>query len=305
MKQYMYSSGLGLMILAVLQFITLSPIDKALRVYFLDVGQGDAILLTYPTGERLLVDMGKDSQIFRELDKVIPWYNKTIEYVLLTHGDLDHVGAMLDVLDRYKVNKVFVSEFFGKIEIEKEITNRLKKEGATIEIVKQGDQFTFGTAVQNSFKIINPASNCFIKYNNENDCSLVGLVTYGEHSLLLTGDISKPVEQEISKYISKPITILKVAHHGSKYSTDEQFIQKIKPQHSIISVGENNYGHPASEVLSILQNASSSIWSTKEAATIVAASDGTSFEVKKLFDQTSFFQSSICSILLYSFDTSC
>jgi competence protein ComEC len=305
MKQYVYSSTIGLLILAVLQFITLSPNDTKLRAYFLDVGQGDAILLSYPTGEHILVDTGKDSQIFRQLDKVLPWYDKTIEYVLLTHGDLDHVGAMLDILDRYQVKKVFVSEFFGKIEVEQEILERLKTEGAVVEVLKQGDILTFGTQISNTFKIIHPSPDCFIKYNNENDCSLVGLVTYGENTLLLTGDIGKSVEKEIMQYISKPVSILKVAHHGSKNSTDAEFISKIKPEYSIISVGENGYGHPAPEVLSTLTHASSTIWSTKEAATIVAASDGTSIEVEKLFDQARFFQSSICSILLYSFDTPC
>lgn len=304
-KHYIYSSTIGLLILTFFQFITLAPTNNILRVYFLDVGQGDAALLSYPTGERLLIDTGKDSKVFRQLDKVLPWYDKTIDYVLLTHGDLDHVGAMLDVLDRYKVNKVFVSEFFGKIEIEKDILERLKQEGATVEILKQGDLLTFGAQVQNTFKIIHPAPDCFALYGNENDCSLVGLLSYGNQSFLFTGDIGKQVEKNLTPLISNPVTVLKVAHHGSKYSSDETFISKLKPRYSIISVGKNNYGHPAPEVIKTLTQASSSVWNTKEAATIVAASDGTSIEVKKLFDQARFFQSSVCSVLLYGFETPC
>jgi competence protein ComEC len=305
MKQYIYSSSIGLIILAVLQFITLSPNDSTLRVYFLDVGQGDSALIRYSTGERLLIDTGKDSQIFRELDQVLPWYDKKIHYVLLTHGDLDHVGAMIELLDRYRIEKIFVSEFFGQIEVEKEIAEKAKQKNTTIEILKQGDILTFGTLIQNSFKILHPDSKCMIIFNNENDCSLVGLLSYGENTFLFTGDIGKEVEKNISKNISEPITLLKVAHHGSKNSTGEEFIQKTKPEYSIISVGENGYGHPAPEVLSTLSQASSSVWSTKEAATIVAASDGTSLEVKKLFNQARFFQSNICTILLYGFDASC
>lgn len=305
MKQFAYSSIIGLIVLTVLQFITLSPSNTKMRMYFLDVGQGDSALIRYPTGERLLIDTGKDSKIFRELDKVLPWYDKKIQYVLLTHGDLDHVGAMMDILDRYTIEKIFVSEFFGHIEVEKEITEKAKQKNIAIEILKQGDVFTFGTSVQNQFKILHPNSTCMITFNNENDCSLVGLFTYGEKTFLFTGDIGKEVEKNISNFIPEPITVLKVAHHGSKHSTDEEFIQKIKPEYSIISVGENSYGHPTPEALSILESASSSVWSTKEATTIVVASDGTSLEVKKLFDQTSFFQSGICTILLYSFDTPC
>lgn len=306
MKKYcMYSSTIGLLILTFFQFVTLSPIDSKLRVYFLDVGQGDSALIRYPTGEHLLIDTGKDSKVFRSLDKALPWYNKTIDYVLLTHGDLDHIGAMMDILERYKVKKVFVSEFFGKIEVEQKILEELKKENATVEVLKQDDILTFGTEIQNSLRIIHPDSNCFSIYKNENDCSLVGLLTYGKQTFLFTGDIGKEVEKQIISYVPSPLTVLKVAHHGSKNSSNEEFISKIKPQYSIISVGENNYGHPAPEVISILQNASSSIWSTKEAATIVATSDGTSIEVKKLFDQARFFQSSVCSVLLYSFETPC
>ncbi|MEN9921494.1 MAG: hypothetical protein RLZZ517_472 [Candidatus Parcubacteria bacterium] len=304
-KHYIYSSAIGLLILTFFQFLTLSPSDSKLRVYFLDVGQGDSALIRYPTGEYLLIDTGKDSKVFQSLDKVLPWYNKTIDYVLLTHGDLDHVGAMMDILDRYKVKKVFVSEFFGKIEVEQTILKRLEEEHAIVEVLKLGDTFTFGTQIQNSFKIINPDSNCFETYKNENDCSLVGLLTYGDTTFLFTGDISSAIESTITKYISMSIDVLKVAHHGSKYSSDQSFLQKIKPKYALISVGENKYGHPAPDVITRLQAASSTVWSTKEAATIVAASDGTSVEVKKLFDQARFFQSGVCSVLLYSFETPC
>jgi competence protein ComEC len=303
-KKYLISLILGILIFSLLQFITLTPSDKLL-VYFLNVGQGDAALIKYPTGERLLIDTGKDSALFRELDKILPWYDKRIDYVLLTHGDLDHVGAMLDLFDRYQIKKLFVSEFFGQIDIEKEIQNRAKSENTQIHVLKQGDILTVGTTISNQFQILHPDSNCMNQFNNENDCSLVGLLQYGEFKALFTGDIGKEVEQKLVPQIPQAIDILKVAHHGSKNSTDEHFIQKIKPQHAVISYGENKYGHPTQEVISILENAKVQIWKTKEVATIVATSFGTSIEVKKLFDQTSFFQSSVCTILLYSFETSC
>lgn len=130
-------------------------------------------------------------------------------------------------------------------------------------------------------------------------------MTYGSSTVLLTGDISKKVELQIMSDIKDQVDILKVTHHGSKYSSDEIFIQKIKPQYSIISVGENKYGHPSQEALAALRAASSTILNTKEDATIVASSDGTVFTVGRLFDQSSFFKSSVCAVLLYSFDTSC
>ena len=305
MRHYIFSSTLGLFLLAALQFLTLSSSNQDLRIYFLDVGQGDAILLRYPTGEDLLIDTGKDSKVFRELDKVLPWYDKKIDYVLLTHGDLDHLGAMSDILDRYSIKKVFVSNVFGKIEVEQNITEKLKNKNEKLEVLEKGNVLTFGASVSNSFNIIHPDKNCFEKHKNENDCSLVALIKYGEKSFLMTGDISSEIESELLGLIPEDITLLKVAHHGSKYSSSDEFISKIKPEYSIISVGENSYGHPHSDVLKRLQSASSTIWNTKEVATIVATSDGTSLTVEKLFDQARFFQSGVCSILLYGFDTPC
>jgi competence protein ComEC len=305
MKKYGYVSILGLLVFLSAQFVTFYPTDPNFRAYFLDVGQGDSILLRYPSGEHMLVDTGKDSKVFRELDKVLPWYDKTIEYILLTHSDLDHVGAMLDILDRYSVRKLFINEFFTQEDIGQKIVTKAKLKGTEIEILKQGDILTFGTQVSNSFTILNQKSDFFFIYKNTNDCSLVGLARYGSSTILLTGDIGKEVERSIVPSIIEPITILKVAHHGSKNSSDTDFIQKIKPQYSIVSVGQNNYGHPTPEALATLRSASSTIWTTKEDATIVASSDGKVLNVSKLFDQTSFFQSSVCSILLYGFDTSC
>jgi competence protein ComEC len=174
-----------------------------------------------------------------------------------------------------------------------------------VESLTVGDTFTFGTEVSNSFEILHPDTNCFVVYQNENDCSLVGLLTYGSHTFLFTGDIGKKVEVQIMDKIKDKVTVLKVAHHGSNGSSDSVFLEKIKPQYSVLSLGENSYRHPHPEVLDRLRVASTTIFNTKEDATIVASSDGDVFQIKKLFDKTSFFKSSICAILLYGLDTSC
>ncbi len=305
MKTYLFSSIVGLIVLTMVQSFAFASDSTKLQVYFLDVGQGDSALIKYPTGEKMLIDTGKDSKVFRSLDQVLPWYDKTIDYVLLTHGDLDHVGAMLDLIDRYEIKKVFVSEFFGEIEVEQKILIDLKKENADVEVLEEGDTLTFGSEISNSFEILHPDTNCFVVYKNENDCSLVGLLTYGSKSFLFTGDVGSDVELELIDKIKEPVSVLKVGHHGSKYSSNSLFLEKIKPQYSVISSGTNSYGHPHPDTIKRLTQASTTIFNTKEDATVVASSDGTSLEVKRLFDQTSFFKSSVCSILLYGFDTSC
>ncbi len=307
MKQYAVTTVIGLLVLTVLQFITLSPPTERLGMYFLDVGQGDGILARFSTGENLLIDTGKDSQIFRSLDTVLPWYDKSIDYLLLTHGDLDHVGAALDLLDRYAVKKAFVSPFFGRIEVEQQILERLKQEGAEIVVLKKGDTVTLGTALPTTLEILHPDENCFAATNdNENECSLVGLLTYGEHSFLLTGDVGEMVEPQIAAQIDQPVTLLKVGHHGSRESSSSQFLEKTKPQYAVIQAGRDNaYGHPHQETLDRLAAASSTVLITKDDATVVASSDGKNLEVKKLFDQTSLLQSGVCAVLLYGFDASC
>lgn len=306
MKQYAVTTLLGLLVLTITQFITLAPTTERLRVYFLNVGQGDATFVRYPTGENLLIDTGKDSAVFRELDKVLPWYDRSLDYVMLTHGDSDHLGAMLDILDRYKVSKILVSPVFGRIEVEQQIMEKAKSKGTTIEVIRRGDTVTFGTQTAGGIEILHPDDQCFALLNDENECSLVGLLTFGESTVLLTGDVGEVVEPQIAAQIENPITILKVGHHGSRNSSSMEFLNKTKPQYSVISAGrDNTYGHPHPETLDRLKIASTTVFSTKEDATIVASSDGTNAEVRELFDQTSLLQSGVCAILLYGFDASC
>ncbi len=306
MKQYAVTTFLGLLVLTIAQFLTLSPASEKLRMYFLNVGQGDATFLRFSTGENLLIDTGNDSAVFRELDKVLPWYDKSIDYVMISHGHMDHLGALLDVLDRYKIEKIFVSPFFGQLEVEQEITEKAKSRGTEIVVLKKGDTITFGTKTTNTMRILHPDDTCFTIYNDENECSLVGLLTYGTQTFLFTGDAGEKVEPQIAAQIENPITLLKVGHHGSRESSSMEFLNKIKPQYSVIQSGQDNsYGHPHEEALDRLRLASTTVFNTKDDATIVASSDGTSLEIKKLFDQTGLFQSGVCAVLLYGFDTSC
>lgn len=294
-----------LFILLNFYIFTLYP-QQELRIYYLDVGQGDGILIRYPTGENLLIDTGKDSQIFRSLDLVLPWYEKTIDAVLLTHGDLDHVGALVDLLDRYTIRHIFVSEFFGQADVERHIQEKAQSKNVSITVLHANDILTVGTKITNNFKISNPQSDCLIIFKNENDCSLVGTLIYGEKSFLFTGDISQKVEDLLKDKVQSPVTILKVAHHGSNGSSSEIFLNTIKPVYSIISSGKDNpYHHPRPETIQRLQTVGTMIFDTQKDATIVASSGGIDIKVKKLFDETSFFQSSVCAILLYSFDSSC
>lgn len=226
-------------------------------ITFLDVGQGDSTVIILPRGKTILVDTGGNflSNSSISLNKTIPYLNSLginkIDLLILTHGDYDHMGDSVELVNNISVEKVvFNNEEYSEIELE--LTSLLKKK--KINYYK-------------NIKTLNVDNNKFYFLNNniyddENDNSIVLYAKFNNIKLLLMGDATKKVEEDIlNSYSINNIDILKVGHHGSKTSTSNDFINVIKPKYSIISVGKNNrYGHPNDEVLKRLS--SSSIYRT-------------------------------------------
>lgn len=226
-------------------------------ITFLDVGQGDSTLIILPKGNTILVDTGGNffSNSSISLNKTIPYLNSLginkIDLLILTHGDYDHMGDATYLVDNISVEKVIFNN--GEYsEIELELISLLKKK--KINYYK-------------NIKVLNVDNNKFYFLNNsiyddENDNSIVLYAKFNNTKLLLMGDATKKVEEDIlNSYNINNIDILKVGHHGSRTSTSNDFINVIKPKHSIISVGKNNrYGHPNDEVLKVLS--SSNIYRT-------------------------------------------
>lgn len=193
--------------------------DSNLHIVFCDVGQGDSALMIWGKLE-ILFDTGPDTgRELQCLDKHMPWGDRVIEVVVISHPQKDHNGALKDVLKRYKVGKLVESARVGDVirykEIEIEIVNgNIDSEGKVLGI--------------------------------DNDSSLVSLVKYRNFSTLITGDISSKQELAmIESGVLKKINLLKVAHHGSKYSSTDKFLEMITPKIAVVSVGaNNNYGHP-------------------------------------------------------------
>lgn len=226
-------------------------------ITFLDVGQGDSTVIILPRGKTILVDTGGSffSNSSISLNKTIPYLNSLginkIDLLILTHGDYDHMGDATYLVDNISVEKVIFNN--GEYsEIELELISLLKKK--KINYYK-------------NIKVLNVDNNKFYFLNNsiyddENDNSIVLYAKFNNTKLLLMGDATKKVEEDIlNSYNINNIDILKVGHHGSRTSTSNDFINVIKPKHSIISVGKNNrYGHPNDEVLKVLS--SSNIYRT-------------------------------------------
>ncbi len=239
--------------------------DKNTYVYFIDVSQGDSALIVTKNNKSILIDTGgklnyktekwkqKNKEFNLMTSSVIPFFKsiglKKIDCLLITHGDADHAGYALELIDNYKVinkytNKGRKNSLEKKLNIDSLNSNYLKIDN--IEIYSLNDTI----------------------YNNENKDSLVLLIKIYNYKFLFMADADKEVEKTIiEKYNLKNIDVLKVGHHGSKTSTDESFIEEITPKYSIVSVGKNNkFGHPNIETLDTLKN--SKILRTDEVGTI-------------------------------------
>jgi competence protein ComEC len=230
--------------------------DGRLHLYFLDIGQGDAIFIQTPSGRQVLIDGGMSPELlFNELGAVMPFWDRTIDMIALTHPDLDHMEAQVQVPNRFTVTTAVQTFATGADPDAERWRANLTASGAAIQMQQQGSWIDLGDGV--ALWVLWPppvifgqdqgADKSFI--NNEN--SLVIKLTYGEFSALLTGDIGLPVESTLLDGDTVlNATVLKVGHHGSRVSTSVPFVQAVNPQLAVIQSGaENTYGHPHQEVL--------------------------------------------------------
>lgn len=219
-------------------------LDFNTYVYYLDVGQGDSSLI-YNKSKIILIDTGGKENI-KVSDNTIKFLKSIgkskIDYLVLSHGDFDHMGDAINLIENFKVKKVFFN--CGQMNnLEDELINLLKK--------KNIKYYTCINKINDNIKFLNTSL-----YNNENDNSSVIYYKFNNYKFLFMGDAGTKREKEIlDKYNLDNIDFLKVGHHGSNTSTSKEFINGINPKYSIISVGTNNkYGHPKEEVLKTLNN---------------------------------------------------
>ena len=254
----------------ILAGIMFSMRKNILQIVFLDVGQGDSILISEGSNQ-ILIDGGKDGKLLLEkLGKYIPFWDRNIEMIVATHPDQDHIGGLIDVLKSYRVDSVLETNAQSESETYKKLEEDVTAENAQKIEAKKGVTIKFpnGAIADVLFPIDSLPETID---NASNDHSVVAKLIYGENSFLFTGDLPTTSENEIlAKNIDVKANILKVAHHGSKYATSNAFIEAIKPQDAIISVGKNNqYGHPNQEVLDRLTQHGIKIIRTDEGGDVV------------------------------------
>jgi len=250
--------------------------SKILTVAFLNIGQGDAIFIEAPNGNQVLIDGGPGRSILREIGAMMPFYDRSIDVVIATHPDADHVGGLNDVFDRYKIS-LFMEP---GVDTDTNVYLELKRKIASTTLIeaRRGMVVELGAGV--NLEIIFPVGD--VTNWETNDASIVARLVYGETEFLLTGDAPIKTENALI-YLGSNLNadILKVGHHGSKTSTSDLFVKAVAPEYAVISSGkENRYGHPTLEVLKILENNNVKILRTDTEGRIVFGSDGANLKLK-------------------------
>lgn len=287
-----YNSTIFLILFAsnlIVWYLVLSPNwGSNLEVNFLDVGQGDSILINLNNKNQILIDGGPDKKVTFGLSENLPALDRYIDLVILTHPHKDHYFGLEEVLKRYDVGAVILPDIqynssgyndFLKILAEKRTRIVYTSFPESIHI---GD-FDLDILWPDGFvKITGDAEGFGKKSNKINDVSIVSKLSFKNLKILLMGDATTNVEEKLKRKFNLASQILKVGHHGSRYSTSPDFLNQVKPQAAIIEVGAHNfYGHPTALVLKNLEEAQTQIFRTDLDGTIKLISDGNLTQIFK------------------------
>lgn len=272
-RKLTYSILMLLVILAAIIFSIIFFVRKDdLSVYFLNVGQGDSILISQGSNQ-MLIDGGKDGKLLlQKLGKYIPFWDRKIEIVVSTHPDQDHIGGLVDVFRAYNIGTIIKTNAKSDSQVFKKLEEEIAAESAQAVEAKKDVSIKFANgAIADILFPINSIPEAVDDASNDN--SVVIKLIYGEDSFLLTGDL--PDVQEIN-LIRDTVTsnslnsqVLKVSHHGSKYASSDEFLTAVKPIDAIISVGKNSYGHPNQETLDRLIEKRINVFRTDELGDII------------------------------------
>jgi len=258
-----------------------SPLSTELRVVFLDVGQGDAILIQ-TAQQNILIDGGPDKNIIKKLDQYIPLTKRHIDLMILTHPDGDHLIGLVEVLRRWSVGAVVESGIKSFSPAYIEFNSLIESKNIKRYIINTPQKMVLKDNL--FFDFLWPFSKELIK-DNEGDCnflSLVAMLDYEDNDFLLTGDATEETEKELMlQELDLKADVLKVGHHGSKYSSGLNFLKEVKPEYAIISVGEDNsFGHPSLRVLDNFRKVNTEVLRTDKKGDIIFLSNGQTLTVK-------------------------
>lgn len=258
-------------------YTKLNNSQKRFQVTFFNIGQGDAALIQFANGEKMLVDCGPDKKILAKLGQALPFYDRSIDYVLATHPDLDHYGGCVDVLKNYKVKEVIINGHKKNDPYWRAWDRVIKDEGAIVKVMANPEEWQIASS---TLQFFSPDSSLPLDVppSDSNNYSIVFKLKNDRISFLFTGDMEEPLENAlVHKYCSASSTVcptlqsnvLKIGHHGSDTASGEDFLNLVHPQMAIVSVGKNSFGHPSLRVLKKLERTGAEILRTDEMGDIV------------------------------------
>ncbi len=262
---------------------------KGLEITVLDVGQGDGILLTLPDRTTILSDGGSSNRYQLETSVLEPVLKskgiQRFDYVFVSHTDNDHISGILGMLEESPelIGSLMLPQSQSATQQFEKLLHLAEEKQIPVMWLSKGDQFSIQSALNLSFEVLWPSETA--SSDDTNELSLVWRLSYGDFSMLFTGDLPGTCENQLEGL--KPTSILKVAHHGSNYSTMENFLQQVQPQLAIISCSANNrYGHPGTQTLERLAEANvQSVLITKDCGAITIRTDGTTMEVETFLER--------------------
>lgn len=277
-------SGIITGFLLISQFLASLP-DGKLHITFCSVGQGDAAYIKFPDGRDMLIDGGPGNTVLGCLGRVMPFWDRTIDMVILTHPEKDHLAGLIPVLSRYRAGYMVRSDIENKTELFAAFQKIVREKQISEKLVTSGEMVRIGPVI---IRVLAPSPIEIASKKNRlvlgastggvNEYSVVLLLQYGSFDALFTGDAT--LRQGFEWQATDPIEVLKVPHHGSKTGMNPAFLDWLSPLIAVISVGKNSYGHPTPEILEMLHDKQVNVLRTDHDGDITIISDGTNWVIE-------------------------
>ena len=287
-KIFLVGSLLLFLLGCILIYQNITYDNKKLHVVFCDVGRGDSVFIRTPQGSDILIDGGPDDAVLDCLGKHMPFWDRDLELVILTHPHSDHFTGLFSVLKAYKVKAIATENLDNKTLGFAELMKMIKNQGISIRFVFVGDRFVLKDGI--TFEIVGPTQKFLdqtspggtIGESNEFG-SVLTLVKYEKFAALLTGDSQAlELEQATSneRNATRSLSVLQVPHHGSRFGLTSEILDILNPNLAVISVGKNSYGHPTQFILDLLKSKNIKTLRTDQNGEVEIISDGNVFKVQ-------------------------
>lgn len=294
-----FITGISTGLILLFTFLSTLP-DGKLHIVFCDVGQGDSAYITFPDGRDMLVDGGPNDKVLGCLGKHMPFWDRKIDMVLMTHPQKDHMEGLISVFERYDVDYFVRSDVDNTTEGYKKLEDVIRTKHIPVRFETQGKTIAVGltqldilwpsqeqiakadrqrTVLAEQGRSLSDAKVLGATIGDLNDYSLVFHLRYGSFDAIFTGDADTQVEYGWRDQAPNVLEVLKVPHHGSKTGMTDEFVQWAKPKIAVISVGKNSYGHPSEKALGILAAVGAKVLRTDQEGDIEVVSDGRGWKV--------------------------